>query len=75
MIDATLLVSWRTWHACNEVTHSKALPTIDGSRRFLEGYRQLVNQVKNHSMEEVLKGKQLVIITGRPHVERDSKSP
>ena len=57
MIDATLLVAWRAWHARNEVTHNKPLPTIEGSRRFLEDYRHLVLEIQSRTVEDLIKGK------------------
>jgi hypothetical protein len=64
-IDTTLLVAWRVWHARNEVTHSKPLPSPASSRSFLLSYSRLLNDVRTHSTEAILKGK-LPIVTALP---------
>jgi hypothetical protein len=44
-------------------------------RRFLEGYRQLFNEVKIYSAEDILKGKQPVVLTGRVRHQRKPDKP
>jgi ribonuclease HI len=55
-------VTWRAWYARNEVTHSKPLPTIEGSKRFLTAYVKLFHDVKNMSTDEIIKGKSAVVV-------------
>jgi ribonuclease HI len=64
MLDALLLVSWRAWYARNEITHDKLLPTIEASRRFLCRYVSTLRGVKEASVDEVIKGKQPLVLTG-----------
>ena len=57
MIDAFLLVAWRVWFAHNEVTHAKPLPSIEGSKRFLCSYLNIIKNIKDMSTDSILKGK------------------
>jgi hypothetical protein len=57
MLDAILLVSWRASYARNEVTHNKPLSSVEGSRRFLCGYLQLIRNTKIMPTGAVIKGK------------------
>jgi hypothetical protein len=61
MIDYIILTSWRAWYARNEVTHSKPLSTIEGSKRFLTGYVKMLRNLKDASTDEIIKGKQPVL--------------
>jgi hypothetical protein len=56
--DNTLLVAWRAWHARNEITHDKPLPSVEGSKRFLCSYAKTLRDIKELSTEQILKGKQ-----------------
>jgi ribonuclease HI len=56
-----LLVAWRAWHARNEVTHQKALPSIEGSKRFLCSYLYTVRNLNGQSSEAVIKGKSVAL--------------
>jgi hypothetical protein len=33
-----MLLTWRAWHARNQATHDKTLPSTEGSVNFLCGY-------------------------------------
>jgi ribonuclease HI len=61
MVDCFLLVAWRAWHARNEVTHDKPLPSIECSKRFLCSYTRTLRDIKVMSTDQVLKGKQPLI--------------
>jgi ribonuclease HI len=61
-----LLVSWRVWHARNEATHDKPLPTIASSTNFLLSYFKLMHDVNNFPTEIILKGKQPAIASVDP---------
>jgi hypothetical protein len=65
-VDLTLLVAWRVWHARNEVTHDKPLPSIASSINFLLSYFKLMHDVKNFPTEINLKGKQLAVASVDP---------
>jgi hypothetical protein len=56
-----LMIAWRFWFAHNEVTHkyNKALPSIEGSRRFLCSYVNSMENIWKLLMEDILKVKQL----------------
>jgi ribonuclease HI len=60
MVDAILLIAWRTWHAHNEATHSKPLPSTEGSKRFLISYLRSYRQARELTTEEMLHGKQIL---------------
>jgi hypothetical protein len=60
MVDAILLIAWRTWHAHNEATHSKPLPSTEGSKRFLISYLRSYRQARELTTEEMLRGKQIL---------------
>jgi hypothetical protein len=57
---ATLLTFWRIWHAHNEITHDKPCPSIEGSRRFLAGYRDSLMLTRKYSEADIIKGKMVV---------------
>jgi hypothetical protein len=59
--DNTLLVAWRAWHARNEITHDKPLPSVEGSKRFLCSYASLLGNIHSTSTIEILKGKQSAV--------------
>ena len=61
MLENTLLVAWRAWFARNEVTHDKALPTIEGSRRFLVSYLNSIMNARELPADTILKGKFVVL--------------
>jgi hypothetical protein len=61
MCDAILLVAWRAWYARNEATHSKPLPSIESSKRFLTGYMSILKNLKTSSTGDMIKGKQPVL--------------
>jgi hypothetical protein len=54
------MIAWRVWFARNEVTHEKELPSIEGSRRFLCSYMQSIENIKDATTEQIVKGKQIV---------------
>jgi hypothetical protein len=57
---ATLLIFWRMWRAQNEITHDKPCPSIEGSRRFLAGYRNSLMLTRNYSEADIIKEKMAV---------------
>jgi hypothetical protein len=46
--------------ARNEVIHDKKLLAIEGSRRFICSYMRSLKSIQHASLEEVLKGKQVI---------------
>jgi ribonuclease HI len=62
----TLMLLWRIWFAHNEVTHEKALPPIEGSRRFLRSYWESLLLIKQHPMADLEKGKMVILHTEHP---------
>ena len=64
MINNTLLVAWRVWYARNEITHNKPLPSVEGSKCFLCSYTKILSNIQNTSTDQVLKGKQLLVVPG-----------
>jgi ribonuclease HI len=63
MLDNTLLVAWRAWHVRNEVTHDKALPSIQSSRQFLCSYLNTLKNVRELPVDTILKGKSVALST------------
>lgn len=61
MIENTLLVAWRAWHARNEVTHDKALPSTESSGRFLCSYLNTLRNIKELPVDAILKGKSIQV--------------
>ena len=55
-----LMFIWRTWYAHNEVTHNKPLPSVEGSKRFLQSYMDSLILIKQHPRADVEKGKMVV---------------
>jgi hypothetical protein len=55
MVDNIFLVAWRAWHARNEVTHEKPLPSIEGAKRFLCSYLKSVKNARELSPKLLLK--------------------
>jgi hypothetical protein len=68
-IDNTLLVAWRAWHARNEITHDKPLPSVEASKRFLCSYASLLGNIQSTSTNEILKGKQSAVATNPRDVQ------
>jgi hypothetical protein len=60
--ESFILMTWRAWYAPNEVTHSKPLPTIEGSKHFLTAYVKLFHDVKKISTDDIIKGKSAVVV-------------
>jgi hypothetical protein len=54
------MILWRIWHAHNEVTHQKPLPSVEGSRRFLLSYLESLTVLKQHPNADFEKGKMVV---------------
>ena len=61
MLENTLLVVWRAWYARNEVTHDKALLTIEGSRQFLVSYLNSIMNARELPGDTILKGKSVAL--------------
>jgi ribonuclease HI len=61
MSESFILVAWRAWYARNEATHSKPLPSVEGSKRFLCSYVKLFHDVKKLSTDDILKGKSVMV--------------
>jgi hypothetical protein len=54
------MVFWRVWYAHNEITHSKPLPSIEGSRRFLISYLESLTMLHQHPNADPVKGKEVL---------------
>jgi hypothetical protein len=55
-----LMVIWRIWHVHNEITHSKPMPSIEGSKRFLASYLHSLLLIKQSPKADPIKGKAVV---------------
>ena len=60
MIDAVMFVCWWNWSARNDVTHNKPLPAVEVSRRFLCSYVRTLRDLKDATIDEVIKGKHFI---------------
>jgi hypothetical protein len=58
--DKVLMILWRIWFVRNEITHSKPMPDLEGSRRFIYSYMTSLINLPKSSTEEMLKGKKPV---------------
>jgi ribonuclease HI len=67
MIETTMLVAWRAWYARNEVIHEKPIPPLEGSKRFLCNYLNLIQNIKTLTTEEMVKGE-------KPELQASSSS-
>ncbi|XP_037440996.1 uncharacterized protein LOC119308961 [Triticum dicoccoides] len=56
-----LMTMWRVWHVQNEITHEKAPPTAEASRRFLHGYLNSLLCIQQHPDGNLEKGKMVVL--------------
>ena len=56
-----LMTMWRVWHVRNEITHDKAPPTAEASRRFLHGYINSLMCIQQHPDGNLEKGKMVVL--------------
>ena len=56
-----LMTMWRVWHVRNEITHDKAPPTAEASRRFLHGYINSLLCIQQHPDGNLEKGKMVVL--------------
>jgi hypothetical protein len=63
-----MLLTWRVWHARNEATHDKPVPSIEGSVNFLCGYLKLMRNIWGSSTDQILRGKQPVLDISTPPV-------
>jgi hypothetical protein len=70
--DRVLMITWRIWFARNEVTHENDLPSIEGSRSFICSYMRSLENIRNATTEQIIKGKQNV---GRDSVARSPVQP
>jgi ribonuclease HI len=57
---ATMMTIWRIWHNHNELTHGKACPSIEGSRRFLVSYLNSLLLIKQYPSADIAKGKMCI---------------
>jgi hypothetical protein len=57
--DRVLMIAWTILFACNEVTHEKDLPSIEGSRRFICSYMHSLQNIKHATIERIIKGKHI----------------
>ncbi|XP_073351694.1 uncharacterized protein [Aegilops tauschii subsp. strangulata] len=55
-----LMVLWRIWHVRNEITHDKAPPSTESSRRFLQSYINSLLCIKQFPQEDQVKGKMVL---------------
>ena len=62
MCGRILMIAWRAWYARNEITHDKALPGIEGSRRFICSYLQSLENIMRMTPDEIIKGKQASVV-------------
>lgn len=62
-----LMTLWRNWHVRNEITHDKAAPPLEVSKRFVESYIATLFQIKESLLKDVEKGKSVasLSVTGR----------
>jgi hypothetical protein len=57
------------------VTHAKPLPIVEGSKRFLSVYVNMINGLKFMTTDQLLKGKNTLLV-GEPNVVLDKpKAP
>lgn len=59
-----LMVMWRSWHVCDEITHDKSAPSVEASRRFLQSYVTSLIGIQQHPGGDYVKGKMAVIDDG-----------
>ena len=69
-----LMTMWRAWYVRNEITHGKAPPPTEASRRFLHGYINSLLCLHQWPQGDMVKGK-MIVQTGAPtqHPEVSSK--
>jgi hypothetical protein len=62
IIENFLLVKWWAWYCRNEVTHAKPLPSVEGPKRFLSGYVNMIKGLKSMTTDQLLKGKNTLLV-------------
>ena len=55
-----LMITWRTWHVRNEITHEKRPPPAESSRRFLHEYISSLLCLKQYPNCDVMKGEMVI---------------
>lgn len=57
--DMVILLVWRI-QLRNDVVHGKEVPPVEVTMDFLDSYYKSLDLARNHSMEEIIKGKMLI---------------
>lgn len=55
-----ILLIWRIWQLINDVVHGKDVPPVETTKEFLDSYYKSLDLARNHSMDEIMKGKMLL---------------
>lgn len=55
-----LMIPWRNWFVRNEITHGKAAPPVEVSKRFIQSYIHTLLEIRQNSVINLEKGKHFV---------------
>lgn len=69
-----LMLIWRIWNLRNNLMHGKEVPPVEVSKNFLCTYLSSIHNIKNLSIEEIIKGKSTVVDVGPTQVARPPPS-
>lgn len=58
--DWVILLVWRIWQLRNDAVHGKEVPPVEITLDSLDSYYRSLDLARNHSMEEIIKGKMVV---------------